>query len=74
MMLTKPQYKYFVSDLTEQAQAKLYRLLYKAYREYGYSHMDCLTLTAQAQDEKLDNLDELLTLKQRTMLRKMGEN
>ena len=72
--IQQPTHKYFVTELSEAAQAVLYSLLYKAYREdYGMSHMDCLTALIAAQDEKIDNLDEILSLKQRQLLRNMGE-
>ena len=68
------RFKYWVADLSASAQALLNELLYTAYRnEYGMSHMDCLTALIQAQDEKLDNLDEILSLDQRTILREMEE-
>ena len=70
--IQQPTRKYFVSELSEATQAVLYNLLYKAYREdYGMSHMDCLTALIAAQDEKIDNLDEILSLKQRQKLREM---
>ena len=72
--IQQPTFKYWVADLSAAAHALLNELLYAAYRnEYGMTHMDCLTALIQVQDEKLDNLDNLLTLDQRTILREMEE-
>ena len=70
--IQQPTHKYFVSELSEAAQAVLYNLLYKAYRnDYGMTHIECLTALIAAQDEKLDNLDNLLSYEQRNLLRNM---
>ena len=66
------KFKYWVADLSAAAHALLNELLYVAYRnDYGLSHMDCLTALIAAQDEKLDNLDNLLSYEQRNILRNM---
>ena len=66
------KFKYWVADLSAAAHALLNELLYAAYRnDYGMTHMECLTALIVAQDEKIDNLDNLLSYEQRNILRNM---
>lgn len=72
--MTTMTYKYWVSDLSLEAQSLVLHLLAAEYARLDIPLWERLTLLNDALNEKLDNLDEILSLDQRTKLRNMGGN